>query len=419
MARCVRQRVAGHVPRVAVGLAAIPERLDQGQQQRPLEAVGVGPVEHRAERVEVHAALHQQAVVHRAHVEHRAVEVRGHRGQRAPGDPALAVAVVEEAARVDQRALRVPEGQAGGKALRVHHRPPDVEEVQEALLEPVGQGRELGQVLQRAERVGEVVLRHPDPVGRAHEHVVLVAELLDVVGTHLPGVAEQAVAVQRRPRRMRRRGGTRDVADERRLVGVAGDALREPVRTEAEARPGRAAGLVEVARDGHVALDAPAYVRLLGRRVVDDLVDRVLGRRALHLQVAQVGVAELGEGAVADREHPSRQRALARHGEVPRQVEVLSLDPRPLEPPEDVLHVRAAALEGRIRRLGAVAVEAERERRVQQLAGARCASCAARRCSARPRGSSCPGGSAAPCSPASRRSSRAQPRSGAAGRCAR
>ena len=46
--RRVRQRVAGHVVRVAVGLAAVPEGLDQGQDQRPLELVRVVRVEDRA-----------------------------------------------------------------------------------------------------------------------------------------------------------------------------------------------------------------------------------------------------------------------------------------------------------------------------------------------------------------------------------
>ena len=97
----------GHVPGVAVRLAAVPEHLDQRQEQRALER-GSGRTASRTERerVEVDAALEQQAVVHRAHVEHRAVEVGRDRGERAARDAALAVAVVEEPAGVDQRAAR-------------------------------------------------------------------------------------------------------------------------------------------------------------------------------------------------------------------------------------------------------------------------------------------------------------------------
>ena len=90
----------------------------------------------------------------------------------------------------------------------VDHRPAEEHEVEEALLEAVGEAREARQVLQDPDGVGDVVLRHPDPVGGAHQHVVLVAELLDVVRAHLARVAEQAVAVQRRPRRRVGRGAS-------------------------------------------------------------------------------------------------------------------------------------------------------------------------------------------------------------------
>ena len=43
--RRARQRVARHVERVAVGLAAIPEHLDQAEDQLPLELVRVRRVE--------------------------------------------------------------------------------------------------------------------------------------------------------------------------------------------------------------------------------------------------------------------------------------------------------------------------------------------------------------------------------------
>ena len=107
--RGVGVRGRGHVPGVAVRLAAIPQHLDQRRQQRVLELVRVVGVEHRAEGVEVDAASDQQAIVHRADVEHGAVEVRATAVSAPPAMSALAVAVVEEPAGVDQRPIALPE----------------------------------------------------------------------------------------------------------------------------------------------------------------------------------------------------------------------------------------------------------------------------------------------------------------------
>ncbi len=118
-----------------------------------------------------------------------------------------------------------------------------------------------------------------------------------------------------------------------------------------------------------MALDAASHVRLLRRRVVDHLVDRVAGRRALDAQVAQAAVAELVEGAVADRQHALRQRPLARDREVPGEVEPAALEPRATQPAEDVLHLPASCLEGPRVGPDAVAVEPERPRRREDGAG--------------------------------------------------
>ena len=366
--RRVRRRVVRHVPRVPVGLAPVPEDLDQREQQRPLQLVRVGGIQNRRVHVEVHAAREQQAVVHRAHVEDGAIQVRGHGREPAARYPALAVSVVEEAPRVDQRPAVPLEGGVGGEAAGVDQRPPDEQEVEEALLEAVGQAREPGQVLQDAHGVRHVVLRHADEVRAAHEDVVLVAQLLDVVGPHLAGVAEEAMAVEGRAGRSVRGGRARDVADERGLVGVAREALREAVGTELVARARRAAGLIQEAGHGHVALHAAGHVRLLRGRVVDHPVDRVLRRHALHAEVLQVAVAELREGAVADGQHPLRQRALAGHGEVPRQIEIPAVDARPPKRPEDRLHVPAPLLEGPGVGPHPVSVEPERAPGLELLA---------------------------------------------------
>jgi hypothetical protein len=104
--------------------------------------------------------------------------------------------------------------------LRVGEQAPEVERVEDALLEPVGQRGELREVLEDLHRVGDVLGRHPDPVGGAEGEVVLLAHRPDVGLLDLRVAAQQAVAVEGDVRR-RREGRARDVALERRLVDVA------------------------------------------------------------------------------------------------------------------------------------------------------------------------------------------------------
>ena len=199
------QRVAGHVVRVAVRLAAVPEVLDQREDQRPLELVRVVRVQELRVLVEVDAAPQQRRVVHARHAEHGAVEVGRERGQRAAHDPALAVAVVEQARGVDHRLrLRRPcrTGTPGSlvKPGRVDHQPAQVHEVDEPLLGAVGERGEVREVAEDRGDVRQVLGRHAGPVGGAEHEVVLVGHRLDVAGGDLARAAEQAVAVERRPR---------------------------------------------------------------------------------------------------------------------------------------------------------------------------------------------------------------------------
>ena len=126
---------------------------------------------------------------------------------------------------------------------------------------------------------------------------------------------------------------------------------------------GRAAGRVEVARDRHRAADV-ARDLLVGLRAVDealgDLVDRHavltggvgdradLERRRVagDLHVREVGVAELGEGVVADVEHAAGQRLLTGDGEVPGEVQAPAVDVRAGERAEQRLEVVAPAWVG-------------------------------------------------------------------------
>ena len=219
----VRVRIAGHVVRVSVRLGAIPVELHQREDQRPLELVRVVLVEPGSRLdalevavrvgVEVHRAPQQRRVVHAGHAEHRALVVDGERRERAAHDPALAVAVVEEAALlVLPRHLEV---RMGAQAAGVDHPAAQVELIHEALLGPVGQRREAREVLEDRDHVRRVVDRHAGPVGCAEREAVLVAHRLHVSGGYLAGAAEQAVAVERQAQvRAAGERGPRDRADD-------------------------------------------------------------------------------------------------------------------------------------------------------------------------------------------------------------
>jgi hypothetical protein len=77
-----------------------------------------------------------------------------------------------------------------------------------------------------------------------------------------------------------------------------------------------------------IVLSALATVGATGREVGDAPgVDGEARRATLHLEVLEVGVAELGEGVIPDRQRPLAQVALAGHREVPGEVEVGAFDP--------------------------------------------------------------------------------------------
>src|SRR4029453_17545709 len=97
------------------------------------------------------------------------------------------------------------------------------------LLEAVGEGREVRDVLQDGDGVRDVVVRHPDPLRRAEYEVVLVGHVANVSGSHLRVRSEEPVAVDRGPGRGRGIGGggergTRGEALEQALGARAGGA---------------------------------------------------------------------------------------------------------------------------------------------------------------------------------------------------
>ena len=262
----VARRPAGHVVRPAVGLAAVPEHLEERDQQAPRAAVRVGRLEDDVVGVEVHRARQEGAVVHRGHAEHRAPPVRRDRGGQPAEDGALRVRVEVQLRGVEQlRPAGALERGVRGEALRVREQPAQVERVDDPLLEAIRQRRELRDVLEDLDRVRDVVARHARPVGRAEREVVLRAHVLDVDLLDLRVGAEQAVAVEGDARR-RAEGHARDVALERRLRHVAlhlrGQRVRLPARV-VEARAGRAALAVQVAGDRDRAGDPARDQRVL------------------------------------------------------------------------------------------------------------------------------------------------------------
>ena len=171
-------------------------------------------------------------------------------------------------------------------------------------------------------------------------------------------------------------------ADEALLLHVARAAARaDPRRSSAKRAPTRAAGAVEEAGDRERAVHAPHGAESCA------LVTVKAGAAARGVEVVEVGVAQLGEGAVSHRQQAPGHRAAARHGEVPGQVEALAPDARALEPAEDALEVARAPAAG-----AAVAVAAEGPPCGDQPGRGRPSGCAAPRCSAGPRASWRPGG---------------------------
>ncbi len=207
--------------------------------------------------------------------------------------------------------------------------------------------------------VRHVLVREAGPRRGAEHEVVLVRHRLHVARVDLCGPAEQAVAVERDARRWRRgrvKRRARDVAHERRARHA--HPARQPAPVEAEAAA-RRARLREVARHRDVALDLARDAVVLGWGVVGDRVDEDGRRLAEHLEVLQVGVAERLEGVVADVEHAARQAALARNGEVPREVEAAALDAGLLQRLEHPLEALPALLDRPRPGADAVAIDAE------------------------------------------------------------
>ena len=396
-------RARRHVRGVAVRIGAVPQRLDEVEDQHPLRLVGIEGVEHarvsqlsgwiarvergRVERRErlrrdvIARARQQDRVIHPRDAQRAALDVDGDGAHRAAVDPALAIAVVVHAARVDERAaVGILERRIRTEALRMDHQPGQVQEVELTLLRPVDEEREARQVRDGDQRVRDVGVGEPEPVRGAVHHREAVGHLLLGIRIDLARAAEQPVAVLDRPQELVvLEAGPSHVADEVRLIRLPGDLLRGGVgvgRVERELtrrgavvergiaaqlvafRRGRArgrdvAGHRERAGDPHrhlVVLPGLAAGRVAGRvgpgaaRRAEAGVGRVhreLGSASLHRAIGQVGVTERLERVVADGQHAAGQALAAGHGEVPRQIEAAARDPGPAQRLEQALHVRA------------------------------------------------------------------------------
>ena len=253
------------------------------------------------------------------------------------------------------------------EAGRVDQRPAQEELVQESLLHAVGQLGEVREVAQDPGGVREIVRGHADLVRRANDEAVVVGEALQQVGAELRHAAEQPVAVDHRARGSRPwgdRGAWDDAAEVRLPVAVPGG---EPPAVELE--PG-AHGAVrrQIARHCHGAGHVARDVRVLCRAEVGHVVDLERRRAALDLEVREVAVPELRERVVAHVQQSSADVAVARHGEIPGEIQAAAPDARPLQDPEDAIEVLAPRLDRLLVRVDIVAVVAERRRRGDRLA---------------------------------------------------
>ena len=212
--------VVGHVRGIAVGFGAIPEHLGDRTRDHAVQGVGVGRDRDDLVDVEVDAALQQGRVVHARHAEHGPSPFGRHRGDGATKDATLAVAVIEHVARVEQR------GPVAGLECRVGSEPvaraqeaPQKQEVQEALLGPVGELGEVRDVRQRARSDADVLIGEAGPFRGAEHEVVLIRHAADIARVHLAVVPEESVSVDAGARGVDRKltvitRRARDVADE-------------------------------------------------------------------------------------------------------------------------------------------------------------------------------------------------------------
>ena len=139
------------------------------------------------------------------------------------------------------------------------------------------------------------------------------------------GAAEQAVAVERRPRRRRASAGSsaeRGMLQTKVAVRRARARAAGPGLSKRELPAGRAA-VGQVARHRHRARRPGARSRSSCAGVqVRDRVDRdTVGRLAGDLEVAAGWCRRAPERVVADVQHAAGEAALARDGEVPGEVE--------------------------------------------------------------------------------------------------
>ena len=423
--RALERRVIGDVVGVAVVLGAVPQHLDQREQGVAVQLVLIRQIDRHREDVEIHAAREQRGVVHAQHAQRTAVDVLGRRDHHAAVDAALAVAVVVDLAVVEHRLATDAERLVRSETLRVAQQARQEQLVQHALLRAVRHRREIGHVHGHGQHVGQIARGEAEPVGGAEHHVVFFAEAPQLLLADLAVVAEQAVAVQRRPRRFQvGRGGARkrlagqrgfgDAAGEgrgqfaaaiRQAVAVnaalrirrvwrIGRVIEQPVRRTAhfdggEQRAaldlrlqlrrqpvdqlaqrglpvgGRRIGRYHVARHRERALD---FTCLLGVRVLDDL-GHLEARRAAEGADAAVGIFFLAEvadeGVVAHVAQTADVVVGAGDGEIPGEVQrCVAHDARIGEHREHAgFELRAAALHLRQLRCDLVAAGAERRLR--------------------------------------------------------
>ena len=225
----------------------------------------------------------------------------------------------------------------------VGHQPAQEQRVEHALLEPVGDRREPVEVLEHADVKRRVRLSQAPPVRGAEDEVVLRRHVLRRCPPRPRFAIRAAHARRARPGRVSFRR-SRDDAVELRRTGVAGLLRRRGIRVRRAVMEAAAdctacgrqvAGHCE--GSGHLAQE----LRVLRRREVLDAGHLERRGVSLHPQIGEVGVAELPEGVVANGEHRRGEAPGAGHGEVPRRVEGLALDPGLVQRLEDRAVARA------------------------------------------------------------------------------
>ncbi len=308
------QGIVDDVAGVARGLGAVPQDLDELEDEAGVELVVVGLVGQARQRTPGFAAVEQQGVGLAGDGQDAALDVVGQGHVGGADDPALAGAEVVGSVGVDQQGLEVGADEARGAGELGLHDRHERQGVEDPLREAIDDRVPLVDApgLEQPGDVQHVLVGHADPRRGEGDEVVVDGELGEQVVVDVLEGPEQAV-----PKLEQAGGFFEGRIGDQGHEGVGGDGvgLWEPVRAQGH----EPAGPGVVQEQGHVDLSGHAHGQA-GQGIELDHGDAEV--RAL---------AEHGHALVAHVDQAFGDVGVAGGREVPGELEVAALDPRLVE----------------------------------------------------------------------------------------